>query len=204
MSLDCPREEGANADAVRRRLEEVAELEQQKRQVRGFIRDVLVGRCYVAFSTVVRDAQFAALGVVLMGLLGSVGKEVGLPRVEVEKIVGISLRQTGSERGEVVSREYSSPRPGWEDLGKVVERHEIVREREAATRALEHEMHVEGPTITQVAGTKRQQSTAPEDTTTTTPTEDARASPSTAKQKKKRDKKRGKKSEIDDLFAGLL
>lgn len=163
------------SEGVRKRLARETELGRRKADVEGYVRDVLLTRCYLAFSAVVQDSQFAALGVMLLGTLASVGKEVGLPKVEVEKIMGISLRQTGVDRGEVVAREYSSPKPGGEDdVGEVLDRSAVLKERVRGDEDVESvEMQVES--------------------------QGAVLAPA-----RKEKKKKGKKSAIDDLFAGLV
>lgn len=165
--------------AVRRQLERESELQVQRKTGERFVTDVLLGRCYLAFSVVVQDSQFAALGIVLLGVLASVGKELELPRVVVEKISGISLRQTGVDRGEVVAREYRSPKPGsGGDVEEVIEKSAVGKgnAREANGRK-EVEMQKESH---------------------------GAARSSTSSTEKKVKKKKGKKSAIDDLFAGLF
>jgi hypothetical protein len=183
------------AEDVRRQLEREKGLEVQKREVEGFVRETLIGRCCLAFSTVVQDSQFAALGVVLMGVLASIGKEVGLPRVEVEKIRGVSLRQTGVDRGEVVRREYSSPRPTREDAEEVVERSMIV--------AREKEDRMENEVWRMKSAEGKQDVGEDANASATVDMDTAASSKSTAKRKDIR-KKKGKKSVIDELFASLI
>lgn len=204
--MEVGQRNGDDAAAVRARLEREAVLLKEQREVEGFVRDALVGRCYLAFSTVVRDSQFAALGVVLMGILASVGKEVGLPKVDVERIRGVSLLQTGVDRGRVVEREYSSPKPGWEDVGEVVERRHGLQERTIGMEIMEDiedNMDIEAPTTAETevrVGPELNE----EGRSTATSLEGAQILSSTAKRKEKKGQRKGNKSAIDDLFAGLI
>lgn len=125
-----------SADEVRRRFEQEATLRSQREVAEEHIREVLVPKCYVAFSNVVADLPFANLGVVLMGILSEVAagrNGIGLPvsnneddQSYVEKaqttskgrssgslsdteeplVLGISTRMTGEDHGEVVERRY--------------------------------------------------------------------------------------------------
>ena len=206
ISMEVGQRNGDDAAAVRARLEREAVLLKEQREVEGFVRDVLVGRCYLTFSTVVRDSQFAALGVVLMGILASVGKEVGLPKVEVERIRGTSLLQTGVDRGRVVEREYSSPKWGWEDVGEVVDRRHVIRESmidSEAVEDIEDNMDIEAPTTAEIEVRVGPELTE-EGGSTATSLESAQILPSTAKRKEKKGKRKRNKSAIDDLFAGLI
>jgi ribonuclease MRP protein subunit RMP1 len=185
------------AEDVRRQLGREKGLEVQKREVEGFVRETLIARCYLAFSTVVQDSQFAALGVVLMGVLASVGKEIGLPRVEVEKITGVSLRQTGVDKGEVVGREYGSPKPRREDAEEVVERSMIVAKEKKKEDMMENEVRT-------VKFAKGKHDVGEDTNASATVDMDTAASfTSTAKRKYTR-KKKGKKNAIDQLFASLI
>ena len=76
-----------SAEELRRRFEQEANLRSQREVAEEHIREVLVPKCYVAFSNVVADLPFANLGVVLMGILSEVaaGKNgIGLPVVTNE------------------------------------------------------------------------------------------------------------------------
>ncbi|KAI1766395.1 hypothetical protein GGR53DRAFT_464462 [Hypoxylon sp. FL1150] len=64
---------GVAKSKKRKRVEE--EAKEQQEEVRGhvrWLRDVLVPRCYLAFSQLTADNQFATLGVVLLGALAQV------------------------------------------------------------------------------------------------------------------------------------
>lgn len=169
------KEQGSGSQAVRHRLTREANLEALKAERVTFIREILLPRCYVAFSSVVRDVQFAAVGVLLMGVLARVGGEVGLPdeaRVEVEMVRGVSLRVTGTEeeRGVLISREWW----GGEEKGEKIERSGIVGQDVQGDRRVE-----------EMGSTNLHNTVA-------------------SKEDKKKTGKKGKKSTIDDLFAGLL
>jgi ribonuclease MRP protein subunit RMP1 len=78
-----------------------------------------------AFTTLVADTQFSALGVVLFAVLARVGRIVGLPQcqpmvpganVGSKTLITSSVRETGPETGEVMMGEHV------EDMGSVVER----------------------------------------------------------------------------------
>lgn len=187
-------EEGS--EAVRRRLQREAEVGVQKQAVEDFVRLVLLERCYGAFSSVVRDVQFAALGVVLMGVLARVGREVGLPEREVREVgvvKGVSLRQTGVDQGVVVRREWRSGGVDTEtettvvsrdgDHGEGREESEIVKDSE-----IEEEKVGGDEEIREVSREIRRADSV------------IASSSRTGKGKKKK----GKKSAIDDLFAGLV
>lgn len=124
---------------VRERFEAESQLRSQREVLMEHLREVLVPECYLSFSGLVADAQFANLGVVLMALLAdvAVGEHgVGLPKHDgmlaidgsmAEKVntshnemresyynemVAMSTRVTGEDQGEVVERIYSaSPQP---------------------------------------------------------------------------------------------
>ena len=184
---------GSESESIRKRLQREAELEVEKTEVERLIRDVLLARCYIAFSTVVHDTQFAALGVVLMGALARIGREVGLPenKVDVEMVRGVSLRQTGVDTGEVVEREWSGSRSrstlklgggsgggtGDDDGKEMGDGVKPVQERlREDIDLVEVNMEAHADSAGTATGSKR----------------------------KEKKKKKGKKSAIDDLFAGLI
>ncbi|KIV90919.1 hypothetical protein PV10_05521 [Exophiala mesophila] len=117
---------------ARRNFEEQAALRTQKEAVTAWLRDTICPRCYVGFSSVVVESQFANLGVVLMAVLADVVAVVGQPReVTASKARGHdndpvatsitltarSVRITGTAAGSVVDRVYDS-----DDVGEVIER----------------------------------------------------------------------------------
>ncbi|KAK5061354.1 hypothetical protein LTR84_007896 [Exophiala bonariae] len=125
------------AKDFRRRFELEAQVRREREIVGEWIREVLCPRCYVVFSGVVADTQFANLGVVLMGVLSEIAGVVGLPRSrtaetdereslmqhaqatkkQARTLTAHSLHVTGPDRGNLVERVYDS-----DDLGEVVER----------------------------------------------------------------------------------
>ncbi|TVY28625.1 Ribonuclease MRP protein subunit rmp1 [Lachnellula hyalina] len=79
----------------------------------------VLGRCYLAFSTLVADNQYAALGLLLVGVLARLrtvvkmlGKELGveIEMGEIEKSVSegieevLEMKEGGDDFGEVISR----------------------------------------------------------------------------------------------------
>ena len=121
---------------ARRNFEEQATLRTQKEAVTAWLRDTICHRCYVGFSSVVVESQFANLGVVLMAVLADVVAVVGQAReVTAGKARGHdndpvatststsmtltarSVRITGTAAGRVVDRVYDS-----DDVGEVIER----------------------------------------------------------------------------------
>lgn len=117
---------------ARRNFEEQATLRTQREAVTGWLRDTICPRCYIGFSSVVVDSQFANLGVVLMAALADVVTVVGQPRQVVADTVrgpehdavaanmtltARTVRITGTAAGSTVERIYDS-----DDLGEVIER----------------------------------------------------------------------------------
>lgn len=117
---------------ARRNFEEQATLRTQREAVTGWLRDTICPRCYIGFSSVVGDSQFANLGVVLMAALADVVTVVGQPREVMADtgrgpehdtvaasmtLTARTVRITGAAAGSVVERVYES-----DDLGEVIER----------------------------------------------------------------------------------
>ncbi|OBT73821.1 hypothetical protein VF21_06718 [Pseudogymnoascus sp. 05NY08] len=78
-----------------------------------FLREEVVPRCYLAFSTVVADNQYASLGLMLMGCLARLNKLISFPKdedeemdevVKVEKAASSHVLQL-EDFGEAISRE---------------------------------------------------------------------------------------------------
>ena len=82
-----------SAEAVRHAFARESDLGAKQEGLQVWIREVVLAKCYAAFSTVVADAQFAPLGVVLMGVAGDVGGVVGLPEC------GVGWRGGGAGEG---------------------------------------------------------------------------------------------------------
>jgi len=86
----------------------------------AFLDKELFPRCYVAFSTVVADNQYAPLGLMLMGTLASLQKVMAPKREEMaEDIVPVSVAAL-----EVVK----SPVEMSEDLGEAISRDTVDKE----------------------------------------------------------------------------
>ena len=126
-----------DAKAVRRRFELEAQVRREREMLGAWISETLCPRCYVTFSGVVADTQFANLGVVLMGVLAEIGSVVGLPqglesaadryadvvrgiqdaKRRSRSVTAYGVQVVGAERGTLVERIYES-----DDLGEVIER----------------------------------------------------------------------------------
>ncbi|KAK7902991.1 Ribonuclease MRP protein subunit rmp1 [Exophiala xenobiotica] len=133
-----------DAKTVRTRFEQEAQIRRERDVCSERIREVLVPRCYVGFTGLVADKQFANLGVVLVGVLADVMSVVGPPTPSKEEntstsaegdgedvstkmkmngkptsltVTATSLRITGLQSGQLVERMYDS-----DDAGEVVER----------------------------------------------------------------------------------
>ncbi|EXJ86494.1 hypothetical protein A1O3_03445 [Capronia epimyces CBS 606.96] len=128
------------AKEVRKRFEQESQIRRERDLWFDWMREVLVPRAYVGFTGLVSDSQFAALGVVLVGILADVMSVVGAPTRSVDEddrgeqalhadkvtskeqggarvLTATSLKVTGLQSGEVVERIYHS-----DDVGEVVER----------------------------------------------------------------------------------
>ncbi|KAL2429047.1 hypothetical protein ABEF95_012476 [Exophiala dermatitidis] len=68
-----------DAKQVRQRFEQETQIRREREVWHGWMREVLVPRAYVGFTALVADTQFAALGVVLVGILADVMGVVGAP-----------------------------------------------------------------------------------------------------------------------------
>ena len=167
-----------------------------------YLRERVVPAAYVSFTAVVGTNQFAGLGVMLVALVGDVAGVVGLPTQSpevdedtgnvvgtecVEEVLGISMRQTGMDRGEVVERVYKSgSQEAQEMMADAVDLGVVVKEGEEAPESGERVVGAEcidehGAGITQTT-----------DTANLSLIQDSNSV-----------KKRTKGNAIDDLFAGL-
>lgn len=144
----------SSAEQTRLSFERQAELRSQREVLESWIRETLVPGCYVAFSSLVADTQFANLGVVLMGCLADVVEVVGLMKtVErvpappankmenttrghdtyVTAVEGWSTAVTGPDMGVVVRRVYegsdreveATEKTIQDDLGVIVKRQQL-------------------------------------------------------------------------------
>lgn len=127
----------STAELVRQRFEKEASLRSQKDVLEEHVREVLVPKCYITFSGLVSDSQFANLGVALVGVLSTIAagadgvglvkkKEIGgrakrsdanaaapsrkalNPETWRGSLTGTSTRVTGEDQGEVIGRVYDS------------------------------------------------------------------------------------------------
>ena len=135
-----------DADNVRRRLEKVAALEVRIQAMKVWIRDVIVPKAYVAFSSVVTEKNFASLGLVLLACAADISGVVGLPTAErmnelestdmapdnfgVLAVYTESMVRTGSKAGirrEEIFRHRDAGNQAQEvDVGEVVQRSQPV------------------------------------------------------------------------------
>ena len=131
-----------SAEAVRHAFARESDLRSKQEGLQLWIREIVLSKCYGAFSAVVADAQFAPLGVVLMGVAGDVGGVVGLPTARLEgegdglvrggdglgagEVAGWVRRETGRRKGaeREVRFELGGREGGVEDvdLGEIVAR----------------------------------------------------------------------------------
>lgn len=118
---------------VRRRFEQESQLRREREVWHEWIRETLLPRAYLGFTSLVADTQFAQLGVVLVGVLADVMSVVGAPtaskedaqattlpsesKSQAKTLKATSLRVTGVHSGELVERMYDS-----DDMGEVIER----------------------------------------------------------------------------------
>ncbi|ETI23326.1 hypothetical protein G647_05126 [Cladophialophora carrionii CBS 160.54] len=123
---------------VRKRFERESQLRTEKEAWVQWVREVLLPKAYIGFSSLVGDTQFANLGVVLVGVLADIVSVTGAPeparrsgdRLGGTKITetqnlrevvatgeATSLRVTGPHSGELIERQYDS-----DDVGEIVER----------------------------------------------------------------------------------
>ena len=136
-------------------------------------------RCYLAFSQLVADNQYAALGLMLLACLARVRKVVAPLRAERHEIVGDEMmrkdvvEKSGMDFGEVITREEVLGQHGSgqdeEDQEERLQPKKSRKKEQYVTMVEEKELLVEKP-----AATKRPK------------------------------KKRKKGDAFDDLFAGLV
>lgn len=207
----------AKADDVRRGFEREAELRSQRDFIEEHISQVLVPTCYVVFSALVGDSQFANLGLVLVDLLADIAAGehgVGLPAadkasslfeikasaqiadneedpgIQSSWLVGQSTRATGEDMGEVIERKYEH---GQDAL-------QADQQEDADKNDVEDFGHE-----TVDAQTQKADAETPETATSTNidqmVTSTKLVGPQTEEKQRKSKKK---KSKIDDLFSGLF
>jgi ribonuclease MRP protein subunit RMP1 len=99
----------------------------------SFLRARILPRCWVAFSGLVGDNQYAALGLMLLGTLGRLGRVVGWVREgEVgEEVVVVKEEVGGIGQEEEVEQENGGGMEVEEDLGVPLLREEVMQTKEA-------------------------------------------------------------------------
>lgn len=205
-----------SAAQIRERFETESRLRSRREVLTEFLQEHLVPKCYLAFSGLVADTQFANLGVVLMALLAGVAageNGVGLPKhdhmltgdqpvattfgvsdddihEEYDEMVVTSTKMTGEDQGEIVERIYSaSPQPikfGFEESFEDCNHRSNIAEMNDGSRTT-HEANVRTTHDNLESAVHRED-----------------IPNSTGKLVTKQKKIRKKKGALDDLFSGLL
>jgi ribonuclease MRP protein subunit RMP1 len=106
------------------------EVEKEMGERLRYLKERLVPRCWIAFSGVVGDNQYAALGLMLVGTLGRLGRVVGW---EGEGEV-VDVKVDVSKVQEMGRREGEDVHAGEEDLGVPLLREEVMQTEEAQTK----------------------------------------------------------------------
>jgi ribonuclease MRP protein subunit RMP1 len=101
-----------------------------------FLREWLLPRCWVAFSGLVGDNQYAALGLMLLGTLARLGRVLGLDLKSEVADEGVDV---GGEQGREESVVELGHESGWvdEDCGVPVAREEMVKIEETQSKESE-------------------------------------------------------------------
>lgn len=220
-----------NAEKVRWKFEVESQLRGRGEVLQEHIRETLVPSCYVSFSGLVGDSQFANLGVVLFALLTEIaaGEDgVGVARRAEEEDGQAQARQyrlAGSDTGpgQETSRRGAqmlvgtSTRITGEDQGEVIERvyesgdGDEIRTPTTATEEVvpapdgKEEQQQQGqPIAEQEDKTKpvTRESTKP--SKRKKPVVTGEPSEERSEEKTKKKKKKKQKDTIDDLFSGLM
>ena len=148
-----------------------------------FLEDHLLPRAYLAFSQLVADNQYAALGLMLVGTLARVGKVIAPLRGETDQEEVVHGK--GPDYPEVKDML---------DFGEVVKREEILDEEGSHVKQLDDERGED------IVGLQR-----PEKKIRSNLMEKAKESLLKDSTTTKRPKKKRKKGDaFDDLFAGLV
>ncbi|KAJ9650616.1 RNase MRP subunit [Neophaeococcomyces mojaviensis] len=223
---------GSSADQIRQRFEREAALRSQREILEEHLRESLVPQCYVSFSGLVADSQFANLGVVLVSLLAEIaaGEDgVGLMKDDAEAepnlenvgppsvvqagtderpvkwgglLMGRSTKVTGEDQGEVVDRVYDT------DGGEAETEQMPVVEREGEFGGFSDDFDVQPQTRLAVAVS---QSVMSRDSDvdlanmniSKTATPPRQENTDDVTSKKRKKKKKGQNA-LDDLFKGLI
>lgn len=98
-----------------------------------FLRERLIPRCWVAFSGVVGDNQYAALGLMLLGTLGRLGRVVGWDGDEQGMVEVVDVKVDVGQAREMGQREDEDVHAE-EDLGVPLLREEVMQTEEAQTK----------------------------------------------------------------------
>lgn len=214
-----------NAHQVRQKFEREAELRSQHEFREEHIREVLVPKCYLIFSSLVNDSQFANLGIVLVGLLAEVAAGehgvglVKLSSVQAESgfnimshdtvisyqtnpqyswVLGQSIKATGEDIGQVVERRYEQ---GVNDRRTLQDRDapdqdDLEKFDQESGNIFEHSTLLKGSLD------PMQIPDSPTMRTVNTGAKFEKSSDTTGIEKQNRSRK--KKSTIDDLFSSLV
>jgi len=156
-----------------------------------FMKGWLVPRCYLAFSGLVADNQYAALGLMLMATLGRAGRVIGeLGKVSGTGKVDMEGRKAENIESESVSVGLAGGKE--EDLGEAVERGIV----EGTGKGVINTGGEDGEDVsTQTKGKKKRRNTLAQEP------KDRLVEATTTKPPKK---KRKKLDAFDDLFDSLM
>jgi len=112
-----------------KRSEEEVEKEMGERL--RYLKERLIPRCWIAFSGVVGDNQYAALGLMLVGTLGRLGRVVGWEGEGEGEGEVVDVKVDVSQVQEMGRQEGEDMHAGEEDLGVPLLREEIMQTEEA-------------------------------------------------------------------------
>ncbi|KAI1393474.1 uncharacterized protein F4822DRAFT_423942 [Hypoxylon trugodes] len=183
-----------------------------------WLRDVLVPKCYLAFSQLAADNQFATLGVVLLGALAQVNaactRVVGETAAEEENAASTTVREPSATAPVKELSNSSGTEPSNRQGGAVISRDAVEKLRRK--NAVSEEKKAQLPSDTRSDTTKKTKdhdddaiSTGKQrGVTTKTKAKDADNAPSSEEKvkppKKKKKTKKGGGDEFDALFKGLF
>ncbi|KFY74405.1 hypothetical protein V499_05563 [Pseudogymnoascus sp. VKM F-103] len=186
-----------------------------------FLREEVVPRCYLAFSTVVADNQYASLGLMLMGCLARLNKLISFPKDEGEEMEEVvKVEKTASSHvlevedfGEAISREelegsvksLKTPKKGKKSADGLLEAGSTpssgrkgLSVSSSTKKVITETVASESDDAVSPAPTTEKKRKKARETTVTT----ASTKTTTPKPPKKKRKKGG--DEFDDLFSGLI
>jgi len=225
------RETAKTPEKVRWRFELESQLRGRGEVLQEHIRETLVPVCYVSFSGLVGDSQFANLGVVLFALLTEIAAGeygAGLPRRAEEEVGeaqvrGYRMAGSDAELGQGMSGKGAqllvgtSTRITGEDQGEVIERvYESGDGDEIGAPAAMNEEIIPGPGGIEEQQQQQQKQLVNKQGIKTTltaskgaePTKRSKSAitegPSEDQSEGKAKKKKKPKDTIDDLFSGLM